>query len=40
MRISMFAGALIVIALGAWAITTTPQVVRPMSDATEIALSL
>jgi len=27
MRISMFAGALIVIALGAWAITTTPRVV-------------
>ena len=27
MRISMFAAALIVIALGAWAITTTPRVV-------------
>ena len=27
MRISMFAGAVIVIALEAWAITTTPRVV-------------
>ena len=27
MRISMFAAALIVIALGAWAITTNPRVV-------------